>query len=456
MEADQEKRNKVYFYKETTATEKVFDLNKRIRAVKGGTSASKTISILVWLIDYCNTLGDDGKTEIVTIASESFPHLNLGAIRDFKSIMRDRGYWNNNLWNDGKHIYTFETGNIIEFMSVDTYSKAHGPRRDVLFLNECNNLPWEIVDQLIIRTRKIVWMDWNPTEEFWFHTELLAHRKDIDYITLNYKDNEALDVVTVKEIESHRHNTQWWNVYGLGLDGEIVTRIYTGWEFIDEVPQEARLRVKGLDFGYTNDPTALIDLYEWNEGYIVDEIVYEKGLMNNQIAKLIGRKTVITIGDSAEPKSIDEIAQHGVNIIGSKKGKGSISHGIDSVRSKKIYVTKRSVNVIKEYRNYIWITDKNNKVINEPRDLFNHTMDAIRYAVSFLNPVNEDEDNYIQPPYEAPGLRTMKSGAMPVSTIQPVNPRGTHKERMQALLNRKKDIDSYETDTPWQAPGIKL
>lgn len=454
MEEEQNNGERIYTYKDTTATRKIFELRKRIRAVKGGTSASKTISIVMWHIDYCQQ--KRVKPTISTIASESFPHLDLGVIRDFKSIMKDRGYWNQKLWNGTKNFYTFETGNVLEFMSVDTYSKAHGPRRDTLYLNEGNNLPWAIVDQLIIRTRQIVWLDWNPVEDFWFHSEILPYRDDFDYITLTYKDNEALDEISISEIESHKHNTNWWNVYGLGQDGEIETRIYKGWTIVD-MPDDGspRLRVKGLDFGYSNDPTALVDVYEWNGGYLLDELLYEKGLTNPDIAKVIGKDKPITIGDSSEPKSIVEIAQHGVNIIGSKKGKGSISHGIDSVRSKKIYVTKRSLNIIKEYRNYVWLKDKNGKIINEPRDLMNHTMDAIRYAIAFLNPEpekGENDEGYKQPEYEKPGIQDMKAGT-PAPTLAQKNRKQLMEEILAGRRNSTKE-SSYETDTPWEKPGI--
>lgn len=439
MELQQTKK---FNFSDTTARIKVWQMKKRLRAVKGGTSASKTISIMCWHIDYCQQKRN--APTISTIGSETYPHLEGGAIRDFKAIMKDRGYWKDARWNATKHFYTFETGNILEFESVDTYGKAHGPRRDTLWLNECNNLPWAIVDQLIIRTRKIIWMDWNPTEDFWFHEQLLPHRaEDIDYITLNYKDNEALDEITIKEIESHQYDKNWWQVYGLGMDGEIQTRIYTGWGFLDEIPVEAQLKGKGLDFGYTNDPTALVDVYKWNDAYILDEQLYEKGMMNNQIATTIGKNTVITVGDSSEPKSIAEIAQHGVNIIGSKKGKGSISHGIDSVRSKKIYVTKRSLNIIKEYRNYIWLKDDTGKITNEPRDLFNHAMDAVRYIISFFHPTNEVKE-FEQPSYESPLIEGNRTPT-PIPTL-------SVKTRIELL--HKRQPESFETETPWQKPGL--
>lgn len=445
-------REKTFSFQDTTATKKIFALKKRIRAVKGGTSASKTISILVWCIDYCQSQQE--KAKIVTVVSESYPHLSLGAIRDFRGIMLDRGYWKDANWNATKSFYTFETGHTLEFLSADTYGKAHGPRRDVLFLNECNNLKWEIVDQLIIRTREIVWLDWNPTAEFWFHEEMLPHRTDIDFITLTYIDNEALDEITIQEIESHKHNKQWWNVYGLGQEGEIEGRVYTGWDILDEIPKEARLVRKGLDFGYANDPTALYDIYEWNKCLIFDEVIYEKGLINSEIANKIGKNKPLTVADSAEPKSIMEISLHGVLIIGAKKGKGSISHGIDAVRSRKCYITKRSVWGIKEYRNYCYIKDAAGKLTNEPTDIMNHAMDAIRYAVADLYPDATEEDAYVpETEYQTPGLGSSKIAESVAPALTVVGP---SKNRLAFLQERKRARaeDDYQTDTPYQTPGL--
>jgi len=196
----------------TTATKKLLKLKKKIRAIGGGTGASKTFSIMMILIDYAQT-----NTNLkIDIVSESFPHLEDGSIRDFKRIMIERGYWNDKRWNDTKHIYSFETKTIIKFLSFDKIGKAHGPRRDVLFLNECNNISWSVVDQLITRTKLIVWMDWNPVTEFWYYNEIDGVRKDVDFVRLTYLDNEALSKEEIYEIESHKHNVGWWKVYGLG------------------------------------------------------------------------------------------------------------------------------------------------------------------------------------------------------------------------------------------------
>ena len=380
-------------FSDTTSMKKVFAMKKRIRAVCGGTSASKTISILVWLIDYSQS----HKNKSIWVVSESVPHLKGGAIQDFKNIMIGQGYWNEKRWNATDYVYTFETGCTMKFTSVDTYGKAHGPRRDILFLNECNNLAWNIVDQLMVRTREVIWIDWNPTTEFWFYTEILNKRDDVDFLTLTYKDNEALDDLTVKEIESHKGNKNWWRVYGLGLLGEVEGRIYTGWKTIAEIPHEARLEGYGLDFGYSNDPTAIVAVYYYNGGYILDEVCYRKGMLNNNIADFLKALPYgLTVADSAEPKSIDEISSYGVDIVAAKKGQGSISQGIDWVQQQKISVTERSLNLLKEYRSYLWQTDKNGSNINKPEGGFDHAMDAIRYKLNSLRPQHSENMEIIE------------------------------------------------------------
>lgn len=395
---------------DTSATRKVFSLKKRIRAVSGGTSASKTISILVWIIDYCQT--KQQREKLVSVISESHPHLEKGAILDFQNIMKDRGYWNESRWNQTKHTYKFETGNTLEFYSVDTYGKAHGPRRDVLFVNECNNLEYKIVDQLMTRTREIVWLDWNPSEEFWFYTDLKPQREDIDFITLTYKDNEALDEVMIAEIESHKNNKNWWTVYGLGQLGAIESRIYRDWKIIDEVPFEARLERYGLDFGYSNDPSAVVAVYYLNGGYILDELVYQTGMSNKQLAGVFTSREekALVIADSAEPKSIAELRTYGLSVLPAIKGPGSITQGIQYVQGQKISVTKNSLNLIKEYRNYLWITDKNDKILNEPEDNFNHTMDALRYAMTSIKNPNQVNAHVH---YPSSAMPTVNIGGLP-------------------------------------------
>lgn len=371
-------------YQLTTATKKIQTLSKRLRCVQGGTSASKTISILLLLI---NAAQSDTVATLTSIVSESFPHLKRGVMRDFLSIMQQHNYYVDSRWNRTDFIYTFETGSKIEFFSADQPDKVRGPRRDRLFINEANNIPYLTFDQLEVRTKDMVYLDWNPTTEFWYYDKVAA-RDDAEHVIVTYRDNEALDPAIVASIEQRKDNREWWRVYGEGLLGEVETRIYKGWQIIDEIPFEARLERYGLDFGYTNDPSALIALYYYNGGYIVDEVAYQKGLSNKQLADILGNnKAQIVIADSAEPKSIDEIRVHGVAILPSKKGKGSVNQGIQYVQGQNISVTKRSVNIIKEYRNYVWITDKDGIILNEPDHLYSHSMDAIRYALaSIRNP----------------------------------------------------------------------
>lgn len=337
---------------------------------------------MIWIIDYAQTLSN----QICTVVAESVPHLQLGAIRDFQSIMKSQGYWDDFCWNETKHIYTFPNGSFIEFISFDKFGKAHGPRRHILYLNEANNIPWLIADQLITRTRKIVWLDWNPSEEFWYYTEMEGKRTDIDFLTLTYLDNEALDPISKGEIEAHKDNWQWWQVYGLGQLGVIQTRIYKSWKTdLEEIPHTAKMVMRWLDFGYTNDPTSVGAIYYHDGGYILDEELYQTGLSNKQIydvVKNLPESNMLIMADSAEPKSIAELRLLGLNILGAEKGPDSIRNGIQLVQDQKITVTKRSINIIKEYRNYLWIQDKDGKILNRPRDIWNHAMDGIRYAFS--------------------------------------------------------------------------
>ena len=365
-------------FSETTATKKIIGLKKRIRIVQGGTSASKTISIILYLI----ALAQSDKIETLTsIVSESIPHLKRGAIRDFKKILQSHGYWNDRRWNATDSIYTFETGSQIEFFSADDASKLRGGRRDRLFLNEANNINFKAFEELEVRTKEFVLIDYNPTNEFWALTEVKGVRDDVDFIILTYKDNEALSKKIIDSIEARKNRTGWFSVYGLGQLGEVEGKIYKNWKIIDKIPTFSRLERHGMDFGYTNDPTSIVGIYKHNNSFILDEECYQKGLSNKQIADIIkGLDNALIIADSAEPKSIDEIRRYGINIIGCKKGKDSVKQGIQFVQDKKIFITKRSVNIIREYRNYLWITDKEGKIINEPEHAFSHSMDAIRYG----------------------------------------------------------------------------
>jgi phage terminase large subunit len=369
-------------YQETTALKKILKLKKKIRGLQGGTSSSKTISTLLFLIAKAQS---DTKPTLTSVVSESIPHLKRGAMRDFKNILKAHNYWKDNNWNATDSIYTFETGSQIEFFSTDNGDKLRGGRRDRCFMNEANNCTLDAFDQLEVRTKEFIILDWNPSNEFWFYTEILGKREDVDHIILTYKDNEGLSQEIVDSIEARKNRKGWWQVYGLGQLGEVEGKIYKDWAIVDSIPHEARLERYGLDFGYSNDPTAIVGIYYYNGGYILDEITFKKGLLNKQIADILkGEKEALIIADSAEPKSIDEIKSYGLLIQGADKGKDSIVNGINTVQEQRISVTRRSTNIINEYRNYLWKTDKDGKILNVPEGGFDHSLDAVRYGISSL------------------------------------------------------------------------
>ena len=396
-------------YAETTALHKIAELNKKIRVIQGGTSAGKTIATLLYLIGMAQT---DEEPTLTSVVSESIPHLKRGALRDFKNILQAHHHWSDKNWNATDSIYTFETGSQIEFFSTDNGDKLRGGRRDRCFMNEANNCTLDAFDQLEVRTKEFVILDYNPTNEFWVYTDVLPDREDSELIVLTYLDNEALDQAIIDSIEARKNRTQWWKVYGLGQLGEVEGKIYKDWKQIDEVPHEARRIGRGLDFGYTNDPTAVTDIYEYNGGYILDEVVYRTSMLNSEIATVLKDDDIITVADSAEPKSIDEIKKAGITIVGADKGKDSVNHGIQLMQDQKFSVTKRSNNVWREYMNYLWDRDKEGKTLNKPEHGFNHALDGIRYFISrhLKNSDNNVEQFYTNLKRKRQKNKTVRAG----------------------------------------------
>jgi phage terminase large subunit len=367
-------------FKRTTATNKVLGLKKRVKIIQGGTSASKTYSILAVLIN--KALSIHGIE--ISVVAETIPHLRRGALKDFLKIMKWTGRFFEDRFNKSLLRYEFANGSVIEFFSADDSSKLRGARRDILYINECNNVTFDAYNELAIRTRKEVYLDFNPANEFWVHTEL-KDEPDSDFLILTYKDNEALDNSIVEQIEKNRDKAKtssywsnWWKVYGEGQLGMLEGVVFSNWKGIDTIPKEARLLGIGLDFGYTNDPTAIVEVYSYNGQRIVNQIVYQNGLVNSEIAKRLP-KNVIVYADSSEPKSIEEIRRLGITIKGVTKGKDSINYGIDVMQRQDYLVTNQSVDLIKELRSYIWDTDKTGRRLNKPIDFNNHAIDALRY-----------------------------------------------------------------------------
>jgi len=364
----------------TTAINKIIKLNKRVKIIQGGTSAGKTFGILPILIDKATK---NSNIEISVVA-ESIPHLRRGALKDFLNIMKWTGRYFEQRFNKSFLRYEFANGSYIEFFSADDSSKLRGARRDILYINECNNVDFNSYNELAIRTKQEIYLDFNPANEFWVHTEL-KDEGDSDFLILTYRDNEALDQRIVKEIEKNKLKAKtssywenWWRVYGEGLVGMLEGVVFSNWKVIDKIPDEARLLGYGVDFGYSVDPSSIIEVYNYNGERILNEICYETGLVNADIAKKL-QKNVIAYADSSEPKSIEEIRRTGQVIKGVRKGADSINFGIQIMQSQSYLVTSKSSNLIKELRAYCWDKDRTGKQLNKPTDSFNHAVDAVRY-----------------------------------------------------------------------------
>jgi phage terminase large subunit len=361
-------------------------MTARKKVIQGGTSAGKTLAILAVLID----IAAKKKTEI-SVVSESIPHLRRGAIKDFAKVMQWTGRWVADRWNKTLLTYHFANGSIIEFFSADSEARLRGARRQVVYINEANNIDFESYYQLAIRTSEAIYIDFNPTHEFWAHTEVLPEQ-DAELVILTYNDNEALPDTIKRDIELNRTKAEtsaywanWWKVYGLGQVGTLQGAIYEDFEVVEGIDvSRAKFVALGLDWGFSNDPTALVAIYRQGDCLLVQELLYSTGLTNQDIADKL-RTLGITraweiVADSAEPKSIEEIYRLGFNIKPAEKGPDSVRNGIDILKRFKLQVTKDSTNLIKELRSYTWATDKEGKNTGVPIDSFNHACDAMRYV----------------------------------------------------------------------------
>ena len=380
---------------ETTAARKINALKKRIKIIQGGTSASKTFSTLFILINkamYYENLE-------ISVVAESIPHLRRGAVRDFEKIMKWGRRYIESSFNKSLLKYQFQNGSFIEFFSADDSTKLRGARRDILYINECNSISFDAYNELSIRTKKEIYLDYNPTAEFWVQTELEG-QEDAEKIILTYKDNEALDKGIIDQIEKNIKKAEtsnywrnWVNVYVNGVMGRLEGIVFSNWQTIDTIPNEARLIGIGIDFGYTNDPTSIIEVYKHNETRILNEVTYQTGLLNSDIAKILP-SNIPCYADSAEPKSIADIQRYGITIKGVTKGRDSINYGIDVMQRENYLVTSNSTNLIKELRSYCWDTDKTGKRLNKPIDNFNHAIDAVRYHEMETLGMNKNYGSY--------------------------------------------------------------
>lgn len=360
---------------------------KRPRYVvsRGGTRSGKTYAILQ-ILDFL--VEKDHAGDVTSVVSETMPHLKKGAIRDFETI-RGTTLKDDPAWNESDHIYTYPGGGKLEFFSVDTPGKVQGPGRKRLYENEAIHLKYDTHRQLAVRTTGIIFMDYNPEQVSWIDEKILT-RDDVQVLDSTYLDNDYLTEEQVREIESNRGDSNWWRVFGEGKTGHLEGLIFPDFTMVDEMPEKAdgMIETYGMDYGFTNDPTSLIHCLTDNRKREIwfDELCYRTGMLNSDIVAMLRQNNVKgwpIYADSAEPKTNEELRRYGFNIQPSYKATRKAEQ-LQAMKGYKIYVTKRSLNWIREGRGYTWMKDKNGNWLNEPMEFQDHAMDASRYAC-FLN-----------------------------------------------------------------------
>ena len=367
--------------KGTVVLQKNLNANTRIVVNQGGTRSSKTYSLAQLII--LKALQEQGK--VYTICRKTLPALKGTAYKDFFNILEEHNLYNPDKHNKSELTYKLNN-NEIEFISVDMPQKIRGRKRHILWLNEANEFRFEDWVQLSLRTTENIYLDFNPSDPYSWIYDKVMNREDCTFIKSTYLDNPFLPDETIKEIERLKDlDSNYWKIYGLGDMAQPTETIFRQFEICNSVPNESELIAIGMDFGYSNDPTAIVEVFKLNDNLYINELVYSKGLTNQDIAQRlreldITRQTEI-IADSAEPKSIEELYRQGFNIKGAKKGADSINMGIDVLRRFKLHITKNSTNALNEFKYYKWLTDKNGHIVNKPAtNQQDHLIDAVRYT----------------------------------------------------------------------------
>lgn len=360
------------------------------KVIQGGMRAGKTMAIMMILTGYAESY----KNSKITVVGQSYSHLKDGPIDDFKKIMQGTNRWNDENFNKTELNYEFSNGSVMQFRSIDKM-KAHGLSRDVLFVNEANAFTYETFDQLASRTEDFVIVDYNPTSKFWAHEELVEKQPErTSFTILTYMDNEALPKQLVENIESHRPKageepSNYWTVYGLGQIGTLEGNVYSGWQELDRSEiQKGKLLRYGLDFGFSNDETAMVGIYELDDGRTgITQEIYQKGILGSQYVEILKshniEPSVLIVADSARPEIIAEIKAGGFRIIGADKNAGSVKRGIDRVSQRQIVYAGDDLK--REYLSYAWRKTRGGKLLDEPQDGNDHLVDAARYSIDDLS-----------------------------------------------------------------------
>jgi len=353
------------------------DAKTEIIINQGGTSSGKTYAIMQNLFLHAI----EEPNQVITVVGQDIPNLKVGALRDAETILSSseilQAYINN--YNKSDRVFTFFNGSIIEFKSYDDWQDAKSGKRDYLFMNEVNGIPKPIFDELYLRTKRKTYLDYNPNTEFWVHSDLIG-KENVTLIISDHRHNTFLDQNIHNKIESIE-DPELWKVYARGLTGKLEGVIFRDYNIIPNVSLDAKLIGYGLDFGFTNDPTSLIAMYNQNGEIVLDELIYEKRLLNVDISNRMRELNIsgTIVADSAEPKSIAELQSYGWFVEPAKKGNDSIRQSINILKRYKINVTQSSHNLKKELNAYKWKQSKDGKLENVPVDFMNHAIDATRY-----------------------------------------------------------------------------
>ena len=358
--------------------ENLVDSDKKIIINQGGTRSGKTFNILLYIIFYY-CLNNSNKT--ITICRKTYPALRATVLRDFINILREHNLYSEDNHNKSSSEYNL-FGNLIEFISLDQPVKVRGRKRHLLFINEANELFWEDWQQLLFRTSDKIILDYNPSEEYHWIYDKIIPREDANFLKTTYQDNPFLEQSLIDEIERLKYtDEQYWQIYGLGEKGISKATIFNYVE-CNQVPFEAEVVSFGMDFGFTNDPTALVKVSKLDNNLYIEELLYRTmmttGDIHNFLKGKVNREPIYA--DSSEPRIIEELRRMGWSIRASLKGRDSVNAGIDLLKRFKIHIHKDSTNAIQEFRNYKWLEDKTGKLTNKPEDKNNHIADAVRYA----------------------------------------------------------------------------
>jgi phage terminase large subunit len=358
--------------------EHLINSQKKIIVNQGGTRSGKTYNIILFIIFYY-CLRNNGKT--ITICRKTFPALRATVLRDFINILREHDLYSEDKHNKSSSEYNL-FGNLVEFISLDQPVKVRGRKRDLLFINEANELYWEDWQQLLFRTSEKIILDYNPSEEYHWIYDKIIPREDTDFLKTTYKDNPFLEEALIKEIERLQYtDEQYWQIYGLGEKGISKATIFNYVE-CNQIPEDAEFVSMGMDFGFTNDPTALVSVWKKESNLYIKELLYRTMMTTGDIHSYF-KQTItneLIYADSSEPRIIEELRRMGWKIRASLKGRDSVNAGIDLLKRFKIHIHKDSANAIQEFRNYKWKEDKTGKLTNTPEDKNNHITDAVRYA----------------------------------------------------------------------------